>query len=98
MVAEEQNQSDPDEALATVRSKLAKKPDDAFLWYLQAAILAQKAPAPGTPEFRQAVQSAKRAVALQPTLFGRARRIGKTLLAVRADRSRNARVQTSAAR
>jgi tetratricopeptide (TPR) repeat protein len=69
MVAEEQNQSDPDKALATVRSKLAKKPDDAFLWYLQAAIVAQKAPAPDTSEFRQAVQSAKKAVALQPSLF-----------------------------
>jgi tetratricopeptide (TPR) repeat protein len=68
MVAEEQNQSDPDRALATVRSKLAKKPGDALLWSLQAAILLQKAPAPGRPEFEQAVRSAKKAVALQPSL------------------------------
>jgi tetratricopeptide (TPR) repeat protein len=69
MVAEEKNQNDPDEALATVRSKLVKKPGDGFLWYLQAALLAQKAPQTGSAEFRQAVQSAKRAVELQPSLF-----------------------------
>lgn len=68
MVAEEQNQSDPDRALATVRSKLAKKPGDALLWSLQAAIFLQKAPAPGSPEFEHAVQSAKKAVSLQPSL------------------------------
>jgi tetratricopeptide (TPR) repeat protein len=68
MVAEEQNQNDPDRALATVRSKLAKKPEDAFLWYLQAAILAQKAPNPGSAEFQEAMQSGKKAVGLQPSL------------------------------
>ena len=68
MVAEEKNQNDPDHALAIVRSKLAKKPGDAFLWYLQAAILSQKAPAPGSAEFEQAVRSGKKAVALQPSL------------------------------
>ena len=39
---EEQNQNDPAQALATVRAKLANKPGDAFLWYLQAAILSQE--------------------------------------------------------
>ena len=68
MVAEEQNQNDPDQALGTVRAKLAEKPDDAFLWYLQAAILSQKAPEPGSAEFQQGLDSAKRAVALQPSL------------------------------
>jgi tetratricopeptide (TPR) repeat protein len=68
MVAEERNQDDPDRALATVRSKLAKKPEDAFLWYLQAAILAQKAPNPGSAEFQQAMLSGKKAVGLQPSL------------------------------
>jgi tetratricopeptide (TPR) repeat protein len=68
MIAEEKNQNDPDRVLATVRSKLAKKPSDAFLWYLQAAILAQKAPEPGSNEFEQALQSGKKAVALQPSL------------------------------
>jgi tetratricopeptide (TPR) repeat protein len=68
MLAEEQNQSDPDQALATVRAKLAKKPGDAFLWYLQAAILSKKSAEPGSPEFEQGLESAKRAVSLQPSL------------------------------
>jgi tetratricopeptide (TPR) repeat protein len=68
MVAEERNQNDPDRALATVRSKLVKKPGDAFLWYLEAAILAEKAPNPGSAEFQQAMQSGKKAVGLQPSL------------------------------
>jgi tetratricopeptide (TPR) repeat protein len=68
MIAEEKNQNDPDQALATVRSKLAKKPSDPFLWYLQAAILSQKAPAPDSAEFQQAVQSGRKAVTLQPSL------------------------------
>jgi len=65
---EEENQSDPAKALATVRSKLTKKPEDAFLWYLQAAIMDQQAPAPGSADFQQALRSAKKAVALQPGL------------------------------
>jgi tetratricopeptide (TPR) repeat protein len=80
MIAEEQNQNDPDRALATVRSKLAKKPGDAFLWYLQAAILSQKAPAPDSAEFQQAVQSAKKAIALQPTLSAAHNVLGKLYL------------------
>lgn len=68
MLAEEQNQNDPDRALATVRAKLAAQPGDAFLWYLQAAILSQKSPESGSPEFQQALDSAKRAVTLQPSL------------------------------
>lgn len=68
MVAEEKNQNDPDKALTTVRAKLKKKPGDAFLWYLQAAILAQKAPEPGSAEFEEGVNSAKNAVRQQPSL------------------------------
>jgi len=68
MVAEEKHQNDPDQALATVRAKLAKKPGDAFLWYLQAAILSQKAPDPGSPEFQEGMKSAQKAVALDPGL------------------------------
>ena len=68
MLAEEQNQSDPDRALETVRAKIAKQPNDAFLWYLQAAILSQKSAQPGTPEFQKGLDSAKRAVTLQPSL------------------------------
>jgi tetratricopeptide (TPR) repeat protein len=80
MIAEEQNQNDPDRALATVRSKLAKKPGDAFLWYLQAAIVAQKAPAPGSAEFQRAVQSAKKAIALQSSLSAAHDVLGKLYL------------------
>jgi tetratricopeptide (TPR) repeat protein len=69
MLAEEQNQTDPDRALATVRAKLTKEPADAFLWYLQAAILSQKSAEPGSAEFRRGLDSAKRAVTLQPSLM-----------------------------
>ena len=68
MLAEERNQNDPSGALATVRAKLAKQPGDAFLWYLQAAILSQKSAESGSAEFQQGLDSAKRAVALQPSL------------------------------
>jgi tetratricopeptide (TPR) repeat protein len=68
MVAEEKNQSDPERALATVRAKLVKKPGDGFLWYLQAAILSQKAPPPDSTDFQQGLRSAKKAVTLQPSL------------------------------
>lgn len=60
--------NDPKDALATVQSKLANKPKDAFLLYLQADILTQRGPEPGSPEFRQATESAKKAVALRPSL------------------------------
>jgi tetratricopeptide (TPR) repeat protein len=61
-------QNDPVQALATVRAKLAKKPNDPFLLYLKAETLTQKGPDPGTAEFREAMDSAKKAVALQPSL------------------------------
>lgn len=68
LVAEERNENDPDRALATVRARLAKRPGDAFLWYLQAAIVSQKAPDPGSMEFGQGLASAKKAVALDSSL------------------------------
>lgn len=61
-------ENDLGRALAKVQTSLARKPDDAFLLYLQADILAEENADPGTPEFRLALTSAKRAVALQPTL------------------------------
>jgi len=61
-------QNDPDRALATVRAKLAKKPNDAFLLYLQADILTQHGPDPGSREFRQAMESARKAALLRPSL------------------------------
>jgi len=60
--------SDPDRALATVRGKLAKKPNDPYLLYLQADVLTQKGVDPGSPDFATALNSAKRAVTLQPSL------------------------------
>ncbi|HEY2819883.1 MAG TPA: tetratricopeptide repeat protein [Candidatus Acidoferrum sp.] len=55
-------------ALKSVQEKLAHKPNDPLLLYLQADILTQMGGDAGTPEFRLAMRSAKRAVALQPTL------------------------------
>jgi tetratricopeptide (TPR) repeat protein len=60
--------NDLDHALESVQTKLARKPNDPLLLYLQADVLSQKGAEPGSPEFRLAMQSAKRAVALQPTL------------------------------
>jgi tetratricopeptide (TPR) repeat protein len=60
--------NDPDQALATVRSKLQKKPNDAYLLFLQADILTQKGADAGSVEFQDALRSAKRAVSLQPDL------------------------------
>jgi len=60
--------NDLDRALATVQQRLAGKPDDPLLLYVRADILAQKGVEPGTPEFKMAVSSAQKAVALRPTL------------------------------
>lgn len=60
--------NDLDGALATVRGKLAQTPNDAFLLYLQADVLAQKGAEPGTSDFEAALVSAKKAVSLQPAL------------------------------
>jgi tetratricopeptide (TPR) repeat protein len=60
--------NDLDRALATVQSKLTRKPNDALLLYLQADILSQKGAAPGTPDFQTAMHAARKAVSLQPTL------------------------------
>jgi len=60
--------NDLDRALATVQQQLARKPDDPLLLYVRADILAQKGVEPGTPEFKTAVSSAQKAVALRPSL------------------------------
>src|SRR5258708_3203333 len=70
--------NDLDRALAKVQASLARKPNNAFLLYLQADILAQKGAEPSTPEFQAAMRSARQAVALQPTL-GPARGVLATL-------------------
>ena len=61
-------QNDIGRALDTVQKKLVAKPNDAYLLYLQADFLTQKGVDPGTPEFQKAMQSAKKAVSLQPSL------------------------------
>jgi len=61
-------QNDLDGALAGVEGKLKQKPDDPVLLYMQADILTQKGAEPGSPEFKTAMQSAKKAVALRPAL------------------------------
>lgn len=61
-------ENDPERALATVRSKLVKKPNDPFLLYLQADILTQRGPDPGSVEFREAMTSAKKAISFRPSL------------------------------
>ncbi len=58
----------PDEALATVRARLAKKPNDAYLLFLQADILNQKGLDVGSPDFQIALASVKKAVTLQSGL------------------------------
>jgi len=65
---EQVQSNDPDRALRTVQSKLASKPNDPYLLYLQADILTQMGQEPGSRNFQTALRSAKKAVALQPTL------------------------------
>jgi tetratricopeptide (TPR) repeat protein len=60
--------NDPARALATVRAKLAQKPDDAILLDTQAELLAQQGPEPGSAEFREAVKSEEKAISLRPSL------------------------------
>jgi tetratricopeptide (TPR) repeat protein len=74
---------DLDRALNTVQSKLAAKPDDALLLYLQADFLSQKGADPGTAGFQLALRSAKRAVSLQPSLSGARTVLAKLYLQAR---------------
>ena len=65
-----QQKNDLDGALATVQTRLAQKPNDPVLLYLQADFLSQKGVEPGTPEFQLAMRSARQAVSLRPGLSG----------------------------
>jgi len=60
--------NDLDHALESIQAKLARKPNDPLLLYLQADVLTQKGVDTGTPEFQLAMRSAKKAITLQPTL------------------------------
>ena len=61
-------QNDMVHALDGVQAKLARRPDDPILLYMQADILVQQGAEPGSAEFAKALRSAKRAVELRPTL------------------------------
>ena len=61
-------QSNPDQALTTVRAELKSHPNDAFLHYLEAQALFQKGLDPGTPQFNEAVAAAELAAKLRPNL------------------------------
>jgi tetratricopeptide (TPR) repeat protein len=61
-------ENDLDHALASVQDKLARKPNDPILLYLQADVLTQKGSEPGSSEFQTAMRAARKAVALRPTL------------------------------
>ena len=71
--------NDLDHALASIQSKLERKPDDAVLLYLQADVLSQKSADVGTPEFELAMRSAKRAVSSAADARRRTRRAGEAL-------------------
>jgi tetratricopeptide (TPR) repeat protein len=73
---------DLDRALKTVQDRLARKPSDALLLYLQADFLSQKGAKPGAPEFQLAMRSAKQAVSLQPNLSGARTVLAKLYLQV----------------
>jgi tetratricopeptide (TPR) repeat protein len=60
-------QNDPDQALKTVRTKLAKNPNDAFLLYLKAEIITEKGPEPDSREFGEALSAATKSVSLRPS-------------------------------
>ncbi len=75
VVAAQEN--DFERALQSVQRKLARKPDDPLLLYLQADFLLQKGAVPGSPEFQLAARSARHAVALQPTLADARRVLAK---------------------
>ena len=61
-------QNDLDRAMSDVKEKLKSKPNDPLLLYVQADVLTQKGAEPGTADFQLAMQSAKKAVSLRPTL------------------------------
>ena len=61
-------EKDLDTALVSVRAKLKAHPNDAFLEYLLAQILARQGPEAGSAEFNQAVAAAQRALELDPNL------------------------------
>ncbi len=68
LITAERNVGHSNRALADLRSRLARKPNDAFLWSLEAFLLSENGPAVGSPEFRDATHATKKPISLQPTL------------------------------
>jgi tetratricopeptide (TPR) repeat protein len=62
-------QDRPGEALSTVRAQLRATPNDAFLHYVLSELLSRQGAEPGSPAFREALEAARKAVALKPDLF-----------------------------
>ncbi len=62
----ELQRNDLGEAELTIRSRLAKHPNDAFSHYLLVETLIRKGATAGSPQFSEAVKSAERAIQLQP--------------------------------
>ena len=61
-------QNDFTKALAGIQEKLRARPNDPILLYMQADVLAEQDPQPGTSEFNTAMNSAKRAISSNPAL------------------------------
>jgi len=61
-------QNDFSSALSGIQQKLRARPNDPILLYMQADVLAEQDPQPGTPEFATALNSAQKAVSLNPAL------------------------------
>jgi tetratricopeptide (TPR) repeat protein len=59
-------QSNLDEALATVNSQLKSHNQDSFLYYMKAQILVQKGAQAGSPEMKEAIAAATRATQINP--------------------------------
>lgn len=57
---------DPAQSLPKVEQRIRREPNNSYLHYVRAEILMRQGVDPGTPQFQQAVGSAKRAVQLQP--------------------------------
>ena len=55
-------------ALAGIQEKLRIRPNDPILLYMQADVLAEQDPQPGSVDFTAALNSAKRAISLNPAL------------------------------
>jgi tetratricopeptide (TPR) repeat protein len=61
-------QNDFTKALAGIQEKVHARPNDPILLYMQADVLAEQDPQPGTPEFTTALSSAEKAIAINPGL------------------------------